>query len=541
MSLLVVPPLDEEPLPTLGPGICDLIEERCVFGPGSLKGQPAVIDDETRALIYRAYEIYPRGHPREGRRRFSRVGWSMRKGSAKTEKLAWIAFTELHAEGPVRFDGWDARGEPVGRPVTDPYIPLLAYAKEQVEELAFGALYLMCTEGPDAHLFDAGLDRIIRLNDRGRADGKAVPLAGSPSARDGARTSFQGFDEPHRLVLPTHIDAHETMLANMPKRPLEQPWSLYVTTAGRPGQGSVAEQVHREAEAIARGEVDRPRLMYFHREAGPGHDMSTFEGRVAAITEATSPAVLEFSDVEDIAEQWDRPKADHEYLERVWTNRWHQAAAQAFNPLKFADLTVEGASIRRGALVTVGFDGARYRDACGFVVTDVVTGLQELVGRWERRDDQDDYEVDPADVTQVLAEQVFDRFKVWRLYGDPPHFVETMGDWAGRWPDQVEEWWTNRRRPMAEAVRAYREAIDGGQLSHNGDPDLVRHVGNAGKKLTNLRDEETGEFLHILGKLHDLAKFDFCMAAVLSWRARLDALKAGATAPEEMFVPERIY
>jgi hypothetical protein len=316
---------------------------------------------------------------------------------------------------------------------------------------------------------------------------------------------------------------------------------LYVTTAGRPGQGSVAEQVHREAEAIARGEVDRPRLMYFHREAGPGHDMSTFEGRVAAITEATSPAVLEFSDVEDIAEQWDRPKADHEYLERVWTNRWHQAAAQAFNPLRFAELARPGASIPRGALVTVGFDGARYRDACGFVVTDVVTGLQELVGRWERRDDQDDYEVDPADVTQVLAEQVFDRFSVWRLYGDPPHFVETMGDWAGRWPDQVEEWWTNRRRPMAEAVRAYREAIDGGQLAHNGDPDLVRHVGNAGKKRTNLRDEETGEFLHILGKLHELAKFDFCMAAVLSWRARLDALKAGATAPEEMFVPERIY
>nr|WP_218891151.1 terminase [Actinomycetospora corticicola] len=536
---MLVPPADPEPWPTLGPQVCDLIEARCVFGPGSLKGQPAVLADEVRALIYRAYELHPRSSPRAGRRRFSRFGYSARKGSAKTEVLAWLAFAELHAEGPVRFAGWDAAGQPVGRPVTDPYIPLLAYAREQVEELAFGALFLMVTEGPDADLFDAGLERIQRLDARGRADGKAVPLSGSPNARDGARTTFQGFDEPHRLTLPSHRDAHETMLANIPKRPLEQPWSAYVTTAGQPGQHSIAEDLHGEAQAIAGGDVARPRLFYFHREAGLDNDLSTHEGRVAAVAEASAPHVAAFSDLDEIAEQWERPGADLQYLERVWLNRWTQAAAQAFSPGRFADLIRPGYRIPPGSLVTAGFDGARFRDAAGLVLTEVSTGHQQLWWRAEERGQLEGYEVDPGEATEALA-AAMERFTVWRLYGDPPHFVETMGEWAGRWPDQVEEWWTNRRRPMAEAVRAYREAIEAAQLSHDGDADFARHVGNAGKRLTNLRDEDTGEWLWILGKLHPDRKFDFAMAAVLSWRARLDALRQGATVPDETFVPVRI-
>jgi hypothetical protein len=330
VTTFIVPPFDEQPWPTLGPGVCDLIQERAVFGPGSLKGQPARLDAETRAIIYKAYEVWPKGSPYAGRRRFRRARICARKGTAKTEKLGWVAFAELHPEGPVRFDGWDAYGQPVGRPVRDPYIPLLAYTAEQVEELAYHVLYVVCTEGPDADLFDAGLERIIRLGDRGQADGKAVPLANSPNARDGARTTFQGYDETHRLDLARNLAAYETMEANLPKRPLDDPWSMGITTAGVPGGGSVAELDKDEAELIDRGEVEDPELFYFHREAGPGHDLTTLEGRIEAVREASGPAA-EWSDLRGIAKQWDRPGADRAYLERVWLNRWTQSAAQAFD------------------------------------------------------------------------------------------------------------------------------------------------------------------------------------------------------------------
>ena len=49
MATLVVPKFDpESPWPTLGPSVCDFIEERMIFGPGSLEGEPAVLDDDKR-------------------------------------------------------------------------------------------------------------------------------------------------------------------------------------------------------------------------------------------------------------------------------------------------------------------------------------------------------------------------------------------------------------------------------------------------------------------------------------------------------------
>jgi hypothetical protein len=548
LGALVVPPLDDEPWPTLGPQVVDLIQDYCIFGPGSLKGQPAVVDAEKKAAIYRMYEVYPQGHEFAGRRRFKRAGVSVRKGLAKTELLAWLAFAELHPEGPVRCDGFDSDGNPVGRPVNDPYIPLLAFTQEQVEELAYGALCVMITEGPDADLFDVTLDRIVRLSATGRADGKCVPLAGSPNARDGARTTFQGLDEPHRMYLPRLIEAHETMTANLSKRALEDPWTCYVGTAGQPGQGSVAEMVHREAELIDAGEITDPQLFYIHRDASPGHDLATVEGRIEAVREATG-AVGEWGPGQflDIARQWDRPGADHSYLERVWLNRWTRSAAQAFDVKRWNNLAREDERIPKGAFVTAGFDGARFKDATGIVVTEIPTGRQELWAGWERPADlgpDESWEVPEDEVTDAVA-AMHAYFEVWQFACDPPHWTETVGGWATRWPDSVIEWWTTRKTPMAYAVRAYKEAIQSGALIPVGEKKklakLTRHVAAAGRADLNLVDDE-GKPLFVLAKLHQERKFDFCMAGVLSWAARLEALRKNAQAKpkSQSYVPFQI-
>lgn len=530
MSTFVVPPLDGEPWPTLGKGVCDLIEERAVFGPGSLKGQPAKLDAETKAIIYKGYEVFPRSHPQAGRRRFRRVRISARKGTAKTEKLGWVAFAELHPEGPVRFDGWDAYGNPVGRPVRDPYIPLLAYTAEQVEELAFNVLYVVCTEGVDADLFDAGLERIIRLDERGRADGKAVPLAQSPNARDGARTTFQGYDETHRLDLPRNIEAYETMEANLPKRPLDDPWSMGITTAGEPGKGSVAERDKDEAEAIERGEIEEPELFYFHREASPGHDLGTLEGRVEAIREASGPAA-EWSDLRGIAKQWDRPSADHTYLERVWLNRWTKSAAQAFDVKRWREqLARPGFRIPRGAMVTAGFDGSRWKDTTGLVVTHVPTGFQMRYGLWVPEDCPGG-EVPTGEVDELVA-QLFATFNVLRLYGDPAQgWDDPLASWAGRYGmKRVVYFYTDSRnlRKTATMCANYAGAIRGGDVTNDGDAVFARHVGAAQRRELNLVDDE-GKPLWVMAKeRHDSPnKIDLAMAGGLSWQARLDAVAAG--------------
>jgi hypothetical protein len=535
VGVFVVPELDRKAWPTLGPQVCDLIEERAVFGPGSLKGQPAVLDDEKRAAIYKAYELYPRrsrtGKP--GSRRFRRVRFSWRKGTAKTELMAWIAFAELHPEGPVRFDGWDADGQPVGRPVRDPYIPLLAYTSEQVQELAYGALMVVCQEGPDADLFDAGLERILRLDARGRADGKAVPLAQSPNARDGARTTFQGYDETHRLTLPRHVAAYTTMEANLPKRPLDDPWSLGITTAGVPGGGSVAELDKDEAEAIARGEVDEPELFYFHREAGPNHDLTSMEGRIEAIREASGPAVAAWSDLRGIAKQWDRPNADHRYLERTWLNRWTQSDAQAFDAATWETLAAPR-TLPTGTAVAVGFDGSRWKDTTALILTCMETGHQVRRGLWVPTEAEP---VDPVEVDQVV-DDVFSTFDVARLYGDPAQgWDEQLAKWSGKYgPKRVAFFYTDSRnlRRTATMCRAYATAIRTGALTHDGDEDFERHIAAAQKRDIRMTDED-GTPLWVMEKeRHDsLKKIDLAMAGALSWQARLDAMAAGSTPTDE--------
>jgi hypothetical protein len=546
VAVLIVPPLDEEPWPTLGPQIEAFLNERAVFGPGSLKGEPARLDPEKRAALYRAYEVYPRGHPMAGRRRFQRVAFSFRKGVGKTEFGAWIAYAELHPDAPVRCDGFDANGQPVGRPVVDPYLPMVGFSEDQTEELAFGALAVICQEGPDGALFDIGLQRVIRLGPRGQADGRAVALAAAPNSRDGARTTWQLADETHRLYLPRLVHGWETMLANLPKRPYEDPWAMELTTAGQLGQDSIAEMTHREAEAIERGENNDSDLFYFHRYAGPGHDLTTIEGRIKAIAEATGPAG-EYGpgQFRTIARQWDRPGADRGYLARVWLNQWVRGDAQAFDLARWRNNAREGV-IPDGELVVAGFDGARFRDSTALVVTDVDTGTQQLVAIWERPADlieSVEWEVPEAEV-DTAVEMIFDKWQCWALWGDPPHWVEAMGRWAATRPDQVKEWWSNRLKPMANAIAQYNEAIAADQVGPAAASPLARtfdrHMGSAGRRSVNLWDD-AGRQLFILRKIHPERKIDASMAAVISWQARLEALRKGAKKkPKTSGVPRRI-
>lgn len=554
MTTFIVPPFDEAPWPSLGGGVCDLIEERAVFVPGSLKGEPAILDDEKRAAIWKAYEVYPRGHELAGRRRFKRARISWRKGTAKTEFGGWVSFAELHPEGPVRFDGWDADGNPVGRPVRDPYIPMLATTQEQVHELAYGVLYTVCTEGPDADLFDVSLERIIRLSEAGRADGKAVPLAGSPNARDGARTTFQYYDETHRLNSPTNLAAYEAMEANLPKRPLDDPWSLGTTTAGEPGKGSVAEKDKDEAEIIAKGEVDEPELFYFHREAGTHdpvtgkeYDLTLLADRIEAIREASGPSVAAWSDLRGIAKQWDRPRADLRYLERTWLNRWTQAEAQAFDAKRWReDLATVGVVIPRNVrrAVSLGFDGSRWKDTTALVVTDLKTGMQTPFGLWipDVSDESPDGtpEVRVGEVNEGVAE-AFKVFNVVRMYMDPAQGWDEQGaTWAGKYGQKrVLFFYTDSRnlRRTAEMCRSYASAIKAGEVTNDGDANMADHIANAQKREIKMVDDE-GQKLWVMAKeRHDsLNKIDLAMAGGLSWQARLDAIASGGGREQNNFI-----
>lgn len=82
---------------------------------------------------------------------------------------------------------------------------------------------------------------------------------------------------------------------------------------------------------------------------------------------------------------------------------------------------------------------------------------------------------------------------------------------------------------MTYALEGFDTAIKEGSISHSGDKDLERHIGNAHKHELAQLDEE-GKPLWLIRKerADSPHKIDLAMAAILSWEARTDAIAAGA-------------
>ena len=110
---------------SLGYEVIDWLLEYTCRGPGDAEGDPLTLDDEVFDFIVSAYEL----DPRTGRRKKSKVVYSAPKGRAKSETAGLIGVAEALA--PVRFDGWSADGQPVGRPVRSPFIRALATEEKQ--------------------------------------------------------------------------------------------------------------------------------------------------------------------------------------------------------------------------------------------------------------------------------------------------------------------------------------------------------------------------------------------------------------------------
>jgi len=526
MSVLTVPDDKGKYWPSLGGQVCDFIEENLVFGPGDLRGAPAKLDDDKRALIWRMYEVFPRGHAAAGRRRFTRCCLSLPKGLAKTELAAWISIVEAHPDGPVRCTGFDKRGNPIGGPVTDPYIPVVAYTVEQSDELLYGTIRVILEECALGRDFDIGLGRIMRK----RGDGKVVSLSSSPNSRDGARTTFSAMDETHWWTLPRLLRAHQTMMANLAKRKAANPWNLEITTAPEPGAGSVAEKAMEYAQVVKEGRIKDTQFFYYHRQASEEHKLDSPQDIRAAVIEASGPAAALWRDIEAIVDQFNDPTADISFLDRVYCNRLVKSSQKAFDVSQWKPLVKKGYEVPKGALITLGFDGAMFHDSVGLVGTEVETGHQFVLGLWECPYRKKDWQA-PVEEIEEAVTAAFEHYSVWRLYADPQYWLSYTAKWAGVYgKEKVVEWYTNRYNQMCYAVEAFDTAIKSGKMSHDGHKGLGRHIANAFKHELHRRDEE-GKKLWVIQKERGDSpnKIDLAMAAILSWRARLDAVATGET------------
>lgn len=448
--------------------------------------------------------------------------------------------------GPALFAGWakggelwDCRdhgcgcgwvyeyepGEAMGMPWPTPLIQITATSEEQTDNI-YDALRPMIDDGPLHELIPRTGEEFIRLPNKGRID----VVTSNARSRVGQRVTFvpqdeTGFWTPASGMVKV-ADAQRRGLAGMGGRAEE------TTNAWDPAEGSVAQ---RTAESKA-SDVFR---LHPQAPAGLSYRNKRERRRIHRIVYRD----CHWIDLDAIeAEAAEIIESDPAQAERFFGNRISAGQRRAFDVEGYRKLAAPD-GIPGERLVTLGFDGALFFDGTGLVATDVESGRQVVVGYWERPtelDETEPWQVPIAELDETV-EFAFDFWSVWRMNGDPPHYREDLARWAGQYGDDVvAEFWTTQRKRTAQALRTFRQDMRPEVMSHgplNDSPEaaanhsqLVRHIGNAVRRATNIRDEEDGTFLWLIGKesQKSVNRIDLAMAATLSWEARLAAIRAGA-------------
>jgi hypothetical protein len=513
-------PAEPGEFPTLGYQVAAYIEANCRIPDGDRRGQPFLLTDEMLWWLIWYYRIVPE----TGRWFFERGGQLVRPqkwGKGPFSASQGIA----EADGPVLFDGWNARGEPVGRPWPTPLIQVTAVSEDQTDNV-WRVLVPMIELGDlKADIPDTGETR-INLPGGGRME----PVTASARSRLGQRVTFVIQDETHSWLERNggRLLAHNQRrnLAGMGGRFME------TTNAWDPVEQSVAQRTHENPVGVyvdypepitgsIRNKRERRRCM---RHAYGDSCRRPDDGRWEPWIDLDRIDL----EVESLIAE------DPAQAERFFLNRAQAGESLAFDAQRWAELARPELVVPRGSLITVGVDGARFDDAIALVATDIESGQQWPLEIIERpKNASDDYEHSIVDVDGAMIE-AFDTWEVWRAYVDPQKIENLLDRWQGHWGEKrVIAWYTNRPKQIGYAVRAYRAAMTGGDLSHNGDRKLAEHIANARKMPLTAKDDD-GRPLASIQKERPGSplKIDAAMAAVLSWEARGDAIAAGATKTE---------
>jgi hypothetical protein len=517
--------------PTLGWQVIDWIETELVHGVGDVEGQPIRMADESIRFLLQAYEIYPKGHPRAGRRRYPRAFLSRRKGWAKSERAAMICCAE--ALGPVRFDGWDAQGEPVGAPVTSPEVLCVATEEGQAGN-TYDNIPVMLLEGEAARTYglndrqDVGRTRVVIPS-----GGSIEPITAGAVSKDGGKSSFIVWDEVHLWTTPQLRRLYGFTDRNLGKRKLADPWGLLTSTMYLPGEKSVAESIHEQAKA------GRSTLLFDHLQAVEGkHDLETRTGFLAALEEASGEAWA-WTDPDLIWDQYLHPSPGNDKLDmqRYWLNIATSSRAKFFPKAKWDSCAAPDVIVEDGEEIAVGFDGSDIDDSTVLSGCRLSDGHLFTIAKWERLpDDGDDWEVPRGEVETAVVE-AFRRYRVRRMYCDPEWWHDEVDRWTGRYGKaRVHKWRTNRDRPMAAALERIGTAVAQQTLTHDADPAVDQHIYNATRLVKRGRG---GIDLVLIVKpvRGGPLKIDGAVSHTLAYEARADCIAAGEMTGPRTQVP----
>ncbi|MCX4705659.1 terminase [Streptomyces sp. NBC_01373] len=536
--------------PTLGWYVLDWMMQN-LAQPGRDDGEPFVPTREQAEFLCGYYEV----HPVTGKRLICRALLSRPRGWGKSPFVGAIALAEACAD--VVADGFDAYGEPIGRPwhsVRTPLVRIAAVTEQQTDNTWLPLLEM--ARGRDLAA-DYGLDVLDTVIYLPR--GEITPITSSSTSIKGDPACFASLDQTEEWKESNGgIRLAKTMRFNATKiggSLIETP------NAFTPGEGSVAENSAADYQAIIDGRSRARGILVDHREAQPETDMtderSLVEGLRYAYGDSSDheggcvlhdpPCAPGWSPIDGItAAFWDTSNEPQDLRADFLNQITHASDAWLTGPEVRASSDL-GKVVQPGDRIVLGFDGSRKRnkkvtDATALIGCRLSDGHLFTLGVWEQPKGElgIDWQVPVVEVLAAVHD-AFATYDVVGFYADPAKWESHVADWEAAYGRRLKvqatrqhpvEWWMTGGRSVliVRALEKFHTALTEVELTHDGSSALVRHLLNARRRKTRSGIQ--------IAKAHPDSpdKIDAAVAAVLAWQCRLDAISKGVAAePEEMF------
>jgi len=459
------------------PQVIRWIEANCKQGEGDSFGKPVKLEMFQKIFLCWLFEKRP-----DGRYRYRRAYLQTPKNSGKTSLAAWISAYQLaHQFSPV--------------------IPIVASSYDQAE-LVFGDLRTTVTESPTLSQVMVPFEGEVQLKD---GPGRAFKVPAVSGVNDGMRPSTAVFDEVHEFCTPNQTRTHLVIGNGCAKRA----GSLQVNTSTPAWDTeSLAGKLHTRGLAVNSGEVDDDEFLFcWWGCPADRYDLSTPDGLRAAIR-AANPAADLFVDVESVAAKYSElPLAE---FERYFLARWTTTAQAWLPPGAWGDCADPSVIIPDGAEVCIGFDGSVSNDSTAIVAVSCTERPHiSVVNVWEKPEGAagEGWRV-PVETVEQAIRDACRRWKVREVVADSFRWeaslqrLESDGLPVVRFPQS-----TARMTPASQ--RFYSAVVDQ-TVTHDGNPALARHVGNAVLRV-NSRGQRIEKETRYSAK-----KVDLCVAAVMA-------------------------
>ncbi|SDC45778.1 hypothetical protein [Nocardioides lianchengensis] len=539
--------------PTLGHVALQWIRDTLPIPDGPKMGQPFQLYPEQQKHVLRKYRLDPNAPGDIGNDAFQYGGSMVVRGQKWGKDPILSALDLFHAFGPCDFAGWDANGEPVGRPHPSPWVAVAALNDDQANNtwLPLKAM-VEASELADYPGVDVTLDK-IRLP----CGNPVERLTTTAVGRLGGRFTKVSLTENGLMT-----DTVKTGASGGQRSPLTFAQTLIRSTDGMNGMWTAATNTWDPTErshAQRVYEAKDPHILIDARIARTRVELDDDEALQREIIYLYGDSLRERGGHVS-SQRITRSVRDKSKLE---TERRRFFLSEILSGEQVLCPTEKWAAFSRpsvlapGEAVALGFDGSRARDKTTLTATRISDGRVFHLRTFSPKCMCEKPDHPPAACTDLRVDRkkvdeavtnAFDGYKVWYLYGDPYKWGEYMSLWAARWPGKVVEVPTNVQSRMDAILDLFLVARDNDTFTHSGDADLTQHVADAviakgTRKATKPRVGADGQviehYLKVVKRLEGVF-IDAAISMLLSYAARAQAIEDGALQDKPPPAPEGI-